>query len=73
MKKLLTIEEAAAQLGLSPATLRDWRLDRKNLPFVDMDGSVRVDQDDLDAYVERCKVQPEAVVARKKRKRNGGG
>lgn len=64
MKKLLTIEEAAEQLGLSPATLRDWRLYRKNLPFVDMDGRVRIDQADLDAYVEDRKVKPESISRR---------
>lgn len=59
--RLLTLDEAARYLGVSKATLRDWRVTRRNLSFVKLDGALRVDIRDLDDYIERSKQPPDAV------------
>ena len=43
VKRLLTVDETAEQLGLSPKTIRAWIYTRK-LGFVRVDGSVRIEQ-----------------------------
>lgn len=53
MSKLVTVKEAAQQLGISIAAVRDWRLRRKHLDFVKIGRVVRVLQSSIDKMIER--------------------
>ena len=52
MSKLVTLVEAAQQLGVSIAALRDWRFRRKHLDFVKVGRAVRVLQGSIDRFIE---------------------
>lgn len=59
-QRLLSFNEAADRLGVSYWTVR--RLcDSDELPFVRIRGSVRIDQRDLDAYIEGLRRKGEAA------------
>jgi excisionase family DNA binding protein len=53
MSKLVTLNEAAQQLGISIAAVRDWRFRRKHLDFVKVGRAVRVLQNSIDQLIER--------------------
>jgi predicted DNA-binding transcriptional regulator AlpA len=53
MKKLVTLNEASQQLGISIAAVRDWRFRRKHLDFVKVGRAVRVLQSSIDRMIER--------------------
>jgi hypothetical protein len=53
MSKLVTLNEAARQLGVSIAAIRDWRFRRKYLDFVKVGRAVRVLQNSIDRLIER--------------------
>jgi hypothetical protein len=53
MSKLVTLNEAARQLGISIAAVRDWRFRRKHLDFVKVGRAVRVLQNSIDKMIER--------------------
>lgn len=58
---LLTVEQAAALIGVSPWTLRKWRTKGKGPCFVRLGcalGTVRYRRQDLDAYLEASVVDP---------------
>ncbi len=60
---LLTVEQAAALVGVSPWTLRKWRSKGQGPHFVRLGGalgSVRYRRQDLDAYLEASVVNPSA-------------
>ncbi|WP_286293639.1 helix-turn-helix domain-containing protein [Methylomarinovum tepidoasis] len=51
---LITPEEAARMLGVSPRTLATWRcLGRYRLPYVKIGARVRYRQEDVEAFIER--------------------
>jgi excisionase family DNA binding protein len=52
MSKLVTLNEAAEQLGVSVAAVRDGRFRRKHLDFVKVGRSVRVLQRSIDKLIE---------------------
>ena len=52
MSKLVTLNEAAQQLGISIAAGRDWRFRRKHLDFVKVGRAVRVLQNSIDQLIE---------------------
>jgi excisionase family DNA binding protein len=52
MSKLVTLNEAAQQLGISIAAVRDWRFRRKHLDFVKVGRAVRVLQNSIDKLIE---------------------
>ncbi len=54
---LMTVEEAARFLGLSVWTIRRWIFQRR-IPYVKLGRAVRIDREDLDALVERARVEP---------------
>lgn len=58
MPRLVTLEEAAKQLGVSIAAIRDWRFRRKHLAFVKVGRAVRVLQNSIDQLIERQTVRP---------------
>jgi excisionase family DNA binding protein len=53
MTRLITINEASQQLGVSIAAIRDWRFRRKHLDFVKIGRAVRVLQSSIDKMIER--------------------
>jgi hypothetical protein len=53
MSRLVTLNEAAQQLGISIAAVRDWRFRRKHLDFVKVGRAVRVLQNSIDNLIER--------------------
>jgi hypothetical protein len=62
--KLLNSEDAAVYLGLSKRTLETWRCKQKyNIPYVKIGNAVRYVIDDLNAYVERQKVNFDNFIA----------
>lgn len=58
-KKLVNTKEASEYTGVAKRTLENWRQRGKGPVYVDMDGMIRYDLDDLDAFLERRKVHPE--------------
>lgn len=58
--KLLTDEEAADLLGVSPVTLAVWRCRRRyDLPFVRVGRRIRYRMADVVSFVERRTVRPD--------------
>lgn len=53
MRKLVTLSEAASQLGITLAAVRDWRFRRKHLDFVKVGRAVRVLQSSIDKYIDQ--------------------
>jgi excisionase family DNA binding protein len=53
MSRLVTLNEAAEQLGVSLAAVRDWRFQRKHLDFVKVGRAVRVLQNSIEKLIER--------------------
>jgi excisionase family DNA binding protein len=60
-KRLVTIDEAAEQLRLTPGALRDWRFRRKYLAFVKVGSAVRVSQESIDRFIEQQTIPAVAV------------
>jgi excisionase family DNA binding protein len=58
MQKLVTLNEASQQLGVSLAAVRDWRFRRKHLAFVKVGRAVRVLQSSIDRLVESQTTPP---------------
>lgn len=62
--KLLNSEDAAVYLGLSKRTLETWRCKQKyNIPYVKIGNAIRYAIDDLNAYIERQKVNFDNFIA----------
>ena len=53
---LLDTQGAAEYLGLSELTLARWRCQLLGPSYVKFGNRVKYVRDDLDAYVERCKI-----------------
>lgn len=56
-RRFMTVDEAAAYLGLSVHTLYSWTSQRK-VPFVKLGNRVRFDRQKLDAWVETLSREP---------------
>lgn len=54
---LLTYEELATHLGLSPNTLRIWAMNRK-IPFIKLGRAVRFRASDVEKWLSENTVQP---------------
>lgn len=54
---LLTAEQLAAELGVSPKTLPQWRFKRKGPAYVKVGLLVRYRRSDVDAWLEAQTVQ----------------
>ncbi len=52
MRRLVRLSNAAEQLGVKPATLRDWFLKRKHLDFVKAGRAVCVTEDSMNRFIE---------------------
>lgn len=52
--ELLTSEQAAAYIGVSPGTLEVWRCTKRyHLPFIKVGRLVRYRKSDLDSFLDR--------------------
>ena len=51
MDRLVTIREAAQQLSITIAAIRDWRFRRKHLDFVKVGRVVRILQSSIDRFI----------------------
>jgi len=62
---LLTVEQAAARLGTTDRFIRRLRTERR-IPVVKLGKHIRIDSDDLDAYIlsSRQEAHPNAATAR---------
>ncbi len=56
---LITTEQAAAYMGISPLTLHAWRRQGiKSIPYYMVGDLIRYRRSDIDNYLERCKIEP---------------
>ncbi len=53
---LLTPEKVAEITGLSIDTLAQWRSQRRGLPYLKIGRAVRYDPEDVQEYLEGCRV-----------------
>jgi hypothetical protein len=58
MRKLVSLDEAATQLCVTVATMRDWRFRRKHLEFVKIGRAVKVLQSSIDRYIDSNTIPP---------------
>ncbi len=56
-KKLLTSSQAADYLGLNPQTLHNWRFSGKNLNYVKLGSRVLYEEEELERFIERSRVE----------------
>lgn len=54
-KQLLTENQAAEQLGISPRTLQQRRRKEGGIPFIKLGRTVRYDIEDIKRYLDRFK------------------
>ncbi len=53
---LLSVDEAAAYLGVQPGTLRNW-LSARRLPYVKVGRLTKLSQPDLDAFIAGHRIE----------------
>lgn len=58
MTKLLTTADVAQTLSIPASTLRYWRKVGVGPAWVKLEGTIRYDAVDVEAYVEQCRRQP---------------
>lgn len=51
--RLLRAEQVAGLIGVSPATLKKWRLERREIPYVKIGQAVRYRPADVHAWIEK--------------------
>jgi len=56
MSELLTPEEVSGLTGVSTETLAQWRSQKKHIPYLKVGRLVRYHPQDLEEYLQRCKV-----------------
>ena len=61
MGKILTEKQVADRLNLHVQTLRNWRFQGRDLPYLKLGTAVRYDESDVIAWLERQKVKSEAA------------
>jgi phage terminase Nu1 subunit (DNA packaging protein) len=65
MQKLITEKGLAEITGLALQTLRNARHERKGIPYIrlggDKRGAIRYDLQDVEAYIAKRRIDPEAV------------
>jgi excisionase family DNA binding protein len=65
---LLSEQEAAELLHAQKQTMRAWRHRRKGPPFYKLNGRVLYKREDLETWIEGCRVVPGETPKRKKRR-----
>jgi excisionase family DNA binding protein len=58
---LLTVREAASELGLKESTIRAWLLRRKNISFVKLGRSVRIGRTEIERLIRENTVPAREV------------
>ena len=53
---LLDPKKVSALTGLSVETLAQWRSQRKHIPYLKVGRLIRHTRQDIEAYLERCRV-----------------
>ena len=61
MSESFSEKSAAKYLNRSPLTLRDWRERKVGPVYYKVVGAVVYRQDDLDAFIDACRVDPATV------------
>ncbi len=56
LNDLLKPEEVAHLTGLSQGTLAQWRSQKRGIPYLKVGRAVRYDPNDVQAYLEGCRV-----------------
>ena len=64
MRPLLTTEQAADRLQMSPRTLARWRINGAGPAYIEIGSRVRYDPDDLDAWIREIRQPTDATRAR---------
>jgi predicted DNA-binding transcriptional regulator AlpA len=59
--KVVNDQESAEILGVAPQTLRNWRSLRKGPPYLKIGRVVRYREEDLIAYLDKRRIDPEKV------------
>ncbi len=59
MDQILNDVEAAKTLNVATQTLRNWRTARRGPAYLKLGRSVRYRVEDLQDYMEKCRIQPE--------------
>ena len=57
MERLLTLDEAAEELNLTPRSMRRL-VNERRIAFVRMGRKIRISESDLAAFVEAARVEP---------------
>lgn len=65
VEHLLSTHEAAAKLGVAPATLVDWRFHRKGPRYAKVGRLIRYREQDLAEYLQAGLVDPRAYSGRR--------
>jgi len=66
-KKLLTPQEVAKLTSLSIDTLAQWRSQRRGIPYLKIGRAVRYDPNDVQIYLEGCRVSVSAPQERRQK------
>ena len=56
--RLLTVNETAERLGVKPATIRSWILQRKNLEVVKVGRLVRITEESVQRFIDDNTIPP---------------
>ena len=64
MKQYITEKTVSEKTSLKLPTLRNHRHLSKGIPYIKIGRSVRYDPDDVAAYMEKHRIDPEAVADR---------
>jgi excisionase family DNA binding protein len=58
-RRLLTVKELAVVMNVKAATIYQWA-ELRQIPHIKLNGSLRFDLQDIQSWVESCKVSPES-------------
>jgi excisionase family DNA binding protein len=58
LPELLTTDQAAKYLGLRPQTLREWRMKKIHLPYVQVGWKIKYRATDIREWMEKQTVRP---------------
>lgn len=56
-RKLLSPESVSELTGIPETTLAQWRYRKQGMPYLRIGRLVRYDQADVDAYLQRCRIE----------------
>jgi len=64
-RRLLTEQQVAERCGVKKRTVRTWRVDRR-IPYIKVGHYIRIDERDLEAFIDGSRVPAETVLDRKR-------